>query len=405
MKTYRYTGLSEGGAKVSGVIDALDEFAAVNQIKPTCPIITDIKEVKEVTGPFAFLFSDIGGKKLNQKSLSVMCNQFAIILSSGVPVDDAMRLVATQTEDKVLKKILMRSAEDISHGSSVADAFVKNGANLPQLFIETIRAGEVSGTLVHSFQTMAEYYEKAYKMRQKIKTTMTYPIFVLIIAVVVLIVVIGFVMPTFTRIFESLNADLPMQTVILINISHFFAKWWWVIAAVIVGLLLVLHFWKKSDAGKEKWAVFLLHAPGIGKINNLQACTEFSTTMSALLSSGMSVADSLEITSKCMTNDYHKRNVFSMVELIRTGHTLGEVMKTKGYFPDVLNEMTSVGEETGELSKTLKVIGDYYSNEYDYATKQALARLEPALLVFLALFAGYIVISLYLPMFTMYNNM
>ncbi|MDD6350787.1 MAG: type II secretion system F family protein [Lachnospiraceae bacterium] len=405
MKTYRYTGLSEGGAKVSGVVDALDEFAAVNQIKPTCPIITDIKEVKEVTGPFAFLFSDIGGKKLNQKSLSVMCNQFAIILSSGVPVDDAMRLVSTQTEDKVLKKILMRSAEDISHGSSVADAFVKNGANLPQLFIETIRAGEISGTLVHSFQTMAEYYEKAYKMRQKIKTTMTYPIFVLIIAVVVLIVVIGFVMPTFTRIFESLNADLPMQTVILINISHFFAKWWWVIAAVIVGLLLVLHFWKKSDAGKEKWAVFLLHAPGIGKINNLQACTEFSTTMSALLSSGMSVADSLEITSKCMTNEYHKRNVFSMVELIRTGHTLGEVMKTKGYFPDVLNEMTSVGEETGELSKTLKVIGDYYSNEYDYATKQALARLEPALLVFLALFAGYIVISLYLPMFTMYNNM
>ena len=110
MKTYRYSGLSEGGAKVSGVVDALDEFAAVNQIKPNCPIITDIKEVKEVSGPFAFLFTDIGGKKLNQKSLSVMCNQFAIILSSGVPVDDAMRLVSTQTEDKVLKKILMHSA-------------------------------------------------------------------------------------------------------------------------------------------------------------------------------------------------------------------------------------------------------------------------------------------------------
>ena len=405
MNTYRYTGLSEGGAKISGVIDAVDEFAAVSQIKPTCPVITSIREVKEASGPFAFLFTDIGGKKMNQKALSVMCSQFSIILSSGVPIDDAMRLVSTQTEDKVLKKILMRSAEDISHGSSVADAFVKNGANLPQLFIETVRAGEVSGTLVHSFQTMAEYYEKAYKMRQKIRTTMTYPIFVLIIAVVVLIIVIGFVMPTFTRIFEGLNANLPAPTVLLINVSHFFAKWWWVMAAVIAGLLLGLHFWKKSESGKEKWAQFVLHAPGIGKINNLQACTEFSSTMSALLSSGMSVADSLEITSKCMTNEYHKRNVFSMVELIRTGHTLVEVMKSKGYFPDVLNEMTSVGEETGELSKTLKVIGDYYSNEYDYATRQALAKLEPALLVFLAIFAGFIVISLYLPMFTMYNNM
>ncbi len=405
MKTYKYKALSKDGAKVNGVIDAVDEYAAVEKIRVDSPVVLEITEVEEDKGIMKFLNADLGAKKVDYKALSVMCSQFSIILQSGVAIDHAIRMIGEQTEDKRLKKMLEKSAEDVAQGTPMSTAFERNYPTLPVLFIETIRAGEMSGTIGHSFATLQKYYEKSYQLNQKIRSATSYPLFVLVVAIVVLIIIMGFVMPTFTSIFDDLGAEIPVMTQILIAISNFFARWWWLMLLVVAVLIIGINMWKHTEKGLEKWSLWMLKMPVFGNINNLQACTEFSTTMAALLEAGMGVADSLEVTSKCMSNHKHQVQVHGMVEKIQTGHTLGEVMREEGYFPQVLNEMTAVGEETGELATTLSTIGDYYTNEYNYATNRAIAKLEPTLLIVMAIFAGFIVISLYLPMFTMYDAM
>ena len=405
MNTYKYSAISKDGAKVHGFLEAVDEYTAVSKIKLECPVVLSVEELKEQSGLAKFLNADIGSKKVDIKALSVMCSQFSIILSSGVPVDAAIRMIASQTVDKKLKTMLEKAAEDVAQGSTMSDSFARNYPQLPVLFIETVRAGEISGTIDRSFATLQKYYEKNYQLSAKIKQATSYPLFVLAVAVVVLIVIMGFVMPKFTSMFDELGASIPAMTKVLILVSNFFAKWWLLILFIIALLVILVEVWKHSDKGLYQWAELCLKFPVIGPINNLQACTEFSSTMSALLEAGMGVADSLEVTSKCMSNALHQKNVHGMVEKVQTGHMLGDVMKESGYFPQVLNEMTAVGEETGELAGTLSVIGDYYTNEYNFATQKAISKLEPTLLIFLALFAGFIVIALYLPMFTMYDAM
>ncbi len=334
-----------------------------------------------------------------------MCSQFSIILNSGVPIDTCLNMIAAQTKDKKLKKMLELSAEDVAQGTPIATAFEKNYSGLPVTFIETVRAGEISGTLGDSFESLHTFYEKSYTLSQKVKSAMSYPMFVLGVAVVVLIVIMAFVMPKFTSMFDDLGGEIPGITKVLISVTNFFQKWWLVIILVLVVGFIIFKVYTKSDQGRIEWAKVMLKMPVLGNLNTLQGATEFSSTMATLLKAGLTVGEALEVTSKVMSNAVLAENVHSMVEKIATGQELGNVMRQNEFFPQVLKEMTAVGEKTGELEATLETISDYYTNEYNYAVAQAISKLEPTMLIFLALFAGFIVIALYLPMFTMYDLM
>lgn len=401
MTTYKYVALSPDGAKITGVVNAIDEFTAVDTIKAKCPIVLEIKEVKDKK---SILDMEIGAK-YDAKALSVMCTQFAIILGSGVTVDNCLTMIAQQTKDKRLKKMLLSSAEDVALGTPIATSFEKNYPNLPVTFLETIRAGEKSGTLDKSFETLASFYENSYGFTQKVKSAMSYPMFVLGVAVVVLIVVMAFVMPTFVSMFEDLGGDLPVITQILISITDFFEKYWLVMIAIIILAIVFFKVYKKTEKGRLKIAQLALKLPVVGDLNTLQASTEFSSNMATLLGAGLTISEALQVTSKVMSNYAMSEEVKGMAEKIETGAELGTIIRKSEYFPDVLKEMTAVGEKTGEMEKTLQTISTYYSSEYNYAVSKAIAKLEPAMLIFLALFAGFIVIALYLPMFTMYNMM
>ncbi|MBR2787975.1 MAG: type II secretion system F family protein [Erysipelotrichaceae bacterium] len=403
MVNFKYQALSPDGVKVSGVVSALDEYAAIDKIKVKYPIVTKIEEVKD--NALNNILNFEVGPKYDPKALAVMCSQFSIILNSGVPIDTCLNMIAAQTKDKKLKKMLELSAEDVAQGTPIATAFEKNYSGLPVTFIETVRAGEISGTLGDSFESLHTFYEKSYILSQKVKSAMSYPMFVLGVGVVVLIVIMAFVMPKFTSMFDDLGGEIPGITKVLINITNFFQKWWLVIILVLVVGFIIFKVYTKSDQGRIEWAKVMLKMPIIGNLNTLQGATEFSSTMATLLKAGLTVGEALEVTSKVMSNAVLAENVHSMVEKIATGQELGNVMRQNEYFPQVLKEMTAVGEKTGELEATLETISEYYTNEYNYAVAQAISKLEPAMLIFLALFAGFIVIALYLPMFTMYDLM
>ncbi len=403
MISYKYSALSKNGIKVKGVMEAIDEYDAIEKIKADNSIVLDIEKIK-TGGIFDLLSMDIN-PKIKVKPLSIMCSQFAIILNAGTPIDQTIKMIAAQTQDKKLKKLLENAYLDVSHGSSIEAAFRKNANALPEVFLQTIKAGEESGKLPLAFENMQKYFENSFKNSQKLKSATTYPLFVLAVAVVVVIVVMVKVIPTLTSVFEELGGELPIMTRVLINVSNWFNNYWMILLALILVGFIGYKLYVKNEDNKIKIAEKQLKLPILGNINLLSNCQEFAMTMSTLLDAGLTVSESLRTTSKCMTNDALAKEIYAMAEKIDTGSSLTDTMANSKYLPITLKEMSGIGEKSGELVETLKTIGEYYTNETDYATKSALAKLEPTMLILLAIFAGYIVIAIYLPMFTMYSMM
>lgn len=400
MITYQYKAVTADGIDTRGVVQAADIYSAVEKIKVTCPIVTKITPVKEKTG---ILSMEIGRSKINEKNLSVMCSQFAIILKSGINISKSMEMIAEQTEDKKLKEMLIKAAEDVSEGSSVASSFERNSKGLPLTFIETVRAGEESGTLENSFQQMEKYYSKSYKTAQKVRRALTYPAFVISIAIIVLIVVMAKVIPTVAGTFRDLGGQMPAITRVMIAISDFFAAYWLFVIGGLILLAILCKILFNTEKGRVMWNRWKLNMPVIGNINILNGASQFANTMAVLLASGLSVNKAVDVTSKVMDNYVLSIDIASMSGKIEEGKPLGYCVKQCKYLPKTLKEMCAIGEETGELDETLETIGVYFDNEADHATAQAIAKMEPTILILMALFAGFIVISIYLPIFTMYN--
>ena len=403
MVTYKYKAISMDGAPISGIIEAYDEYNAVAQIKETCRLVTKITPVKEREG---FLTMELGSKKIKTKSLSVVCSQFAIILKAGMAIAKCVELIADQTVDKKLKKLLQKVAADVSSGHSLAGSFENNGKDaLPITFIETVRAGEESGTLENCFENLSFYFDKRTKTKQKVMGALTYPIFVVCVAIIVIIVVMVKVVPTLVSVFADLGGDLPFATKLLINTSNFFRKNLLWMGVAIVILMFLFKIITNTEDGRIAWNKFKLKIPVLGKIALLNGASQFANTMSTLLSAGLPVPQALGVTSKTMDNYLLSIRTGKMVTGIETGRRLGDCMKDENCFPKTLNEMCAIGEETGELENTLDTIGSYYDNEAAYATQKAVALLEPTIMVFMALGAGFIVIAIYMPIFTMYQMM
>ena len=386
------------------MVEGFDELDAVDRIKQTCSIVLKLKEVK--SDKPGLLNMEIGGAKLNSKAFTVMCSQFSIILRAGIPIARTVHLIADKTTNKPLKKILMKTAEDVEAGRSLAASFAEHGDRLfPTTFIETIRAGEESGNLDRSFETMYRHYDKQTKMRGKVKGAMAYPMFVLVIAVAVVVVLMVKVVPTFTSIFDSYGSELPAITRLLIAISNFFRKYTVWMAAVFALLFIVYKLYGNTEKGRLNLARIQLRLPVLGNIALLNAASQFANTMTTMLGSGLPMTKAISITAGVMDNYYIGSEVGKLTGRLEEGHALGASMRDSGCMPDILVDMVAVGEETGEMEKTLDTIALYYDAELEMAIAAALAKLEPTILVFLAGIAGFIVIAIYMSIFQMYALM
>ena len=404
MATYKYTAISKDGVKVSGVVEGFNEFDAVDRIKQDCDIVLKITEVEEKKP--GLLSMEIGGNRLNAKAFSLMCAQFSIILQSGIPIGRTVRLIGDKMTDKKLKGILKKVAEDVEAGRSVATSFQERGGKLlPAVFIETIRAGEESGNLSKAFETMYQHYDKQVKMRAKVRNALIYPVFVLALAVVVVIVLMVKVVPTFMDIFASYDAELPLITQSLILISNFFRKYIFLIIVVFAAIALIFKLYANTEKGRMNVAKRALQIPVLGKGALLSAASEFAANLTTLIGAGLQLTRAVSITARVINNYYISQCVGKMTSRLEEGHTLGECMREADCLPDILVDMTAVGEETGELESTLHTVSGYYESELDMAVQDVLKKLEPTLLIFMAVVAGYIVLAVYIAMFQMYSVM
>ena len=406
MTPYKYKVIAKDGNTVSGVIEAYNEMDAVARLRAEYSVVVSLNEASKKSGAGSFLSLDIGGNKMDDKAFVLMCQQFSIMLKAGMPIARTVHLIANKMTDKFLKRILTQVADDVEGGRSLSASFAERGKKaFPVTFLETIRAGEEAGNLDTAFESISEHYVKQSQMKRKVKSALAYPMFVLVIAIVVIIVLMIKVVPTFIEMFDSYDQELPLITQALIGMSNFFRDNILIIIAVVAGGFIAYKLYDKTEAGHMKLAQSSLRFPMLGNIRILSSASEFANTMTMMLTAGLPMTKCVSITSRVIKNYYISTEVSKMASQLEMGHSLGWSLKDSGCLPDILNDMTAVGEESGELAQTLEMTAVYYDNELEQATQAALAKLEPAVLVLLGGFAAFIVAAIYIAMFDLYGSM
>lgn len=401
MTTYKYRGLSPDGAKVSGVIKAYNEYEAVAQLRQTCSVITKIEEVKETKS----LNPDLGKKRIKDKELAIICSQFAIILTSGLPIVKCVEMVAAQAQNKDLRAMLYKVAEDVAGGYSLAQSFENNATSFPATFIETVRAGEQAGTLEICFDRLHKYYDKTAKTKAKIISTLTYPAMVIVVAIIVFIIIMVVAVPMFVSTFRELGTDLPPITKGMIAVSDFLTGYWWVLALLALAFFIGRLLLKRDPKGRMWLAKNKLTRSPLKRLYTMSAASQFASTMATMLTAGLPLVKCLEVTANVIGNDMVAVATRKTRQGVEQGRGLAECMDESPYFPKMLTEMTGVGEHSGNLEETLTVIAEYFDNEVDVTTTRLLSLLEPCITIGLAILTVALLLGVYLPLFSMYGSM
>lgn len=401
MKTFKYIARSEQGNRIEGVAEANAADEAIAQLRNEGLIVEKLEEVGD---SILNMDLNIGGGKAKEKSLAMTCNQFSILLKAGLPIARTLNLIANQTEDKTLAKILKDAADDVSAGYSIASSFEKNGNALPVTFIESVRAGEDSGALETVFARLSKYYDKITKTKAKVRSALIYPSFVMALAVVVVAIIMIFAVPLFTTTFEGMGVELPLPTRLVIGASNFLTRWWWLLAIIIIGIIMGLKFALKNDDFRLQWSKWQTLIPVLGKVTVMGAASEYAGTMSVMMAAGLPIVRAVGVTGRAMTNYYMGHSLLNTLPALEAGRTLASAMAEEDVFPALCIEMTAVGEQTGSLETTLDVISEYYDEEVEAATNNALALLEPMIIVFLGIMVFILLLAVYMPMFSMYGD-
>ncbi len=399
MPTYHYTATAADGQKAEGVVEAANSTQAVEQIRMRYDVVLHLEQIATPRTDALERF-----QRLNLKVFALMCKQFSIILKAGMPLVQTVDLVTAQISDKMLKTLLTQVSEDISNGWSLSYSFSQRGkGRLPVTFIETIRAGEDSGDLVRSFERMSTYYERMAKTRAKAASALVYPAFLTAVAVAVVIVIMTYAVPTFASVFDMMDMELPFATRMVVGLSWFFSRYIWVILGLAAGGILLLRIYGGTADGRVRLAQWRLGLPILGKITAMTSASQFSHTMSAMLAAGMPILRALDTASRSVANAHLSEQIRSIIPQVESGRSMGECMLSCVDLPPMLVQMTAMGEATGSLEYTLEVEAEYFDNEVDTLSARALSLLEPIIICVMAVLVVLILLSIYLPLFSMYG--
>ncbi len=398
MISYKYRAKAADGSAVTGVVEAYDEYEAVASIRQKYPVVESLKPVRSNRR----VNIDINEPMwVSDKTLALTANQFYIMLRAGITMSRVIELIAEQTTDKLMKRILTACASDVASGYSLSGSLEKNGKKIPAVFIETVRAGEESGTLENSFRSLEDYYNRSYKTKKKVKSAMTYPILVVIIAIIVIAIVMVVLVPTMTETLQGFGTELPVVTKILIGISNFFASYWYILLIVVGVVGIGLYVYGRTENGKLVYSKIKMNMPVIKNVNRMNAAAQVANTMATLLAAGLPISRILDITSRIVDSKCVGEELNKAVAKVESGHSLYEALRDSVYLPDMLKEMIKVGESSGSLEDTLATMGLYFNEEANAASAAALAMIEPMITIILGLVVGFIVIAIYIPMFQM----
>ncbi|WP_074350269.1 type II secretion system F family protein [Proteiniborus sp. DW1] len=393
-----YRAVTDSGQVIEGVYEANSEWEVLAMLRSNEYIPISI-EYKEKENPIFPYFT----KKITKRDLAVFCRQFYTMLNAGVTIVKCLNILEAQTENKVMRKATRTTLDDVQKGMTLSEAMRKHDTVFPNLLVNMVEAGEISGNLDIIMERMAMHYEKENKIENKIKGAMIYPIVLGVVSIAVVIFLLVAVMPTFINMFESSGVELPAPTRILLNISNSLQNQWYIYLASILVLVLGVGYFGRQESGRLFIDSLKLCMPVIKNTNIKVATSRFTRTLSTLLSSGIPLLQALDVVSKIVNNKFLSYKLENAKEEVRKGVLLSRAIKEIRTFPPMVDSMIKIGEESGSLDEVLCKSADFYDEEVETAVQQMTEILQPILVIIMALIVGFIVIAMALPMFDMVN--
>ena len=400
MPDYKYQGTSRSGGSVSGVMTASNKTELASLLKRQQITATKMTEKgKEFNMP------TFGGG-VKAKELAIFTRQFSVMIDAGLPLVQCLEILAGQQENKFFQKVLTGTRSQVEGGATLSAAMRSSPKVFDSLYVNMVEAGETGGILDTILQRLSTYIEKNVKLQRAVKSALVYPVGVLTVAGGVIILLLWKVVPIFATLFAGLGVDLPLPTKIVIALSNFIGSIFGLLILVAFGgALFGLKVWYGTPQGRFVLDTIVLKLPVLGILMRKIAVARFTRTLGTLISSGVPILEGLDITAKTAGNAVVERALQKVRKSLEEGKSLTEPLKESEVFPGMVTQMISVGEQTGAMDAMLQKIADFYEEEVDAAVKDLLTALEPIMIVFLGVVVGGVVISMYLPLFSLIGKL
>lgn len=398
MAKFQWQGVARSGEARSGTIEASNEQEVLEKLR--AENITP-RKVKKASTNLSFA---IGGG-VGHKDILIFTRQLATMIDAGLPLVQCLDILASQTENKNFARVLGQVKAHVEQGATFSDALRRHPKVFDELYVNLIAAGEVGGILDTILGRLSAYIEKSVKLKRQVKSAMVYPVSILCVAIIVVAVMLGKVIPVFEDMYKEFKgAVLPKPTQVVINISNSFtSNWYWYFGglAAVIGLLI---FMLRNPRGRVVFDAFILKVPVIGSVMRKIVVARFTRTLGTLLSSGVPILDSLDICAKTSGNKTVEAAIFYAREKISEGKDLASPLGETAVFPSMVVQMIGVGEQTGAMDQMLQKIADFYEDEVDVAVASMTSLMEPLMMVFLGGLVGGLIVAMYLPVFELAGN-
>lgn len=397
MPGFNYTAIDRNGKRVRSSLDASSIETAKSSLRGAGYTILDIKEQTTLNRDIEIPF--LGKPKA--KDMAVFCRQFVSILRAGVSVASVLSMLGQQTGNKKLRAAIREMQADVEKGEALASSMRRHPKIFPTILVNMVAAGEASGNLEESFRQMELYFDRSKRTKSKVTSAMIYPCVLIVVMIVVLIVMMTKIIPSFLKTFEEMDAELPKITLGVMAVCEWFKSWWWVPLLVLAALIVGGVLFHRTNKGKHFFGWLARKTPVVGNLTVKTACATFCRTMEVLIGSGLTLTDSMDLAASNMGNIYYLEAIRDARALVAEGTPLRESLVRTGIFPPMVSNLVGVGEETGDLQSMMGKVADYYDEEVEEATKKLLNLMEPAIIIFMAVFVVIIVLAIYLPMINM----
>ncbi len=407
MPVFEYKARDRSGKMVAATMEATSQREVAASLREKGFFVSEIKAPKRGLNADIKLPAWMDpGSRPNQRDVTIFSRQFATVINAGLPVVQSLAILQRQTEKEGFKNALKKIREDVETGIPLSDAMAKFPGIFNKLYIYLVKAGEVSGNLDGILERVAAYLEKQAELRGKIRTALTYPAVVLVIALGVTFFLLTGIVPQFATILDQLGGDLPVITTVLIAISDFLINFWWLLIVIVIAALVALRFYYRTENGRRTMDRIALRIPVFGVLIQKTAIANFSNTFGLLLRSGVNILESLEITKGAARNAIVEEILDETKESVQRGEQISAtLMKYPRVFPPLVSSMTAIGEETGAVDSMMQKIATFYEREVDEAVGALTAALEPMMIVFLGVIVGFIVAGMFLPMFSIIGQL
>jgi len=395
MPTFTYTARSSNGELKSATIDAPNRDEAVAQLRRQRLTIVKVDETRATPS------KRMG--KIAMRDIVIFTRQFSTMINAGLPLVQALDILARQSENKALSAVVRQVVFDVESGNTVADAMRKHPKAFSDLYTNMVAAGEVGGILDTILNRLAVFMEKNDALVRKVKGAMIYPTVIMCVAGLCVLILLWKVIPVFSSMFGSVGMELPLPTKVVIGLSGFLNAYWWALLGGAGGAAFLIKSYYATSQGQLVIDTLLLKVPVLGDVLRKSAVSRFTRTLGTLISSGVSILDGLEITARTSGNRVVQDAIMGSRASIAGGDTIAGPLQKSEVFPPMVISMIAVGEQTGGLDEMLSKIADFYDDEVDAAVSALLSLLEPIMIVFLGVVVGGMIVAMYLPIFDMVN--